>query len=181
MRAEYPLAVHRLKVAIAQAKDYGVLGENILGLRLQLRHRAGRGRRCLCVRRGNRADQFAGRPRRAVTAAAALSRRTRALWGYPTNINNVETWFNIAPIIAKGPAWFTGIGSEASSGTKVFSLVGKVMNTGLVEMPLGTPLSRFVYDVGGGSMHGHNVKAVQTGGPSGGCIPHEHVRHAGRL
>ena len=92
--------------------------------------------------------------------------------GLPTNINNVETWYNIAPIIAKGPAWFTGIGSEASPGTKVFSLVGKVMNTGLVEMPLGTPLSRFIYDVGGGSMHGHNVKAVQTGGPSGGCIPH---------
>ena len=97
----------------------------------------------------------------------------KGLWGHPTNINNVETWFNIPPIIAKGPAWFTEIGSEASPGTKVFSLVGKVMNTGLVEMPLGTPLSKFVYDVGGGGMPGHNVKAVQTGGPSGGCIPHE--------
>jgi NADH-quinone oxidoreductase subunit F len=97
----------------------------------------------------------------------------RGLFGFPTNINNVETWFNIPPIIAKGPAWFTGIGSEASAGTKVFSLVGKVTNTGLVEMPLGTPLSKFIYDAGGGSMAGHAVKAVQTGGPSGGCIPHD--------
>ena len=95
----------------------------------------------------------------------------KGLWGYPTNINNVETWFNIAPIIACGPAWFAETGSAASSGTKVFSLVGKVRNTGLVEMPLGTPLGNFVHAVGGGSLHGHPVKAVQTGGPSGGCIP----------
>ena len=97
----------------------------------------------------------------------------KGLWGMPSNINNVETWYNIAPIITKGPAWFTETGSAKSSGTKVFSLVGKVMNTGLVEMPLGTPLKTFIYDIGGGGMHGHNVKAVQTGGPSGGCIPHE--------
>ena len=81
-----------------------------------------------------------------------LTPHKKGLWGHPTNINNVETWFNIPPIIAKGPAWFTGIGSDASAGTKVFSLVGKIANTGLVEMPLGTPLSRFVYDVGGGGM-----------------------------
>ena len=96
----------------------------------------------------------------------------KGLWGHPTNINNVETWFNIPPIVAKGPEWFTSIGSETSPGTKVFSLVGKIQNTGLVEMPLGTPLSKFVYDAGGGTAPGHNVKAVQTGGPSGGCIPH---------
>ncbi len=97
----------------------------------------------------------------------------KGLWGYPTNINNVETWYNVAPIIAKGPAWFTETGSNKSPGTKVFSLVGKVKNTGLVEMPLGTPLKTFVYDVGEGSSSGHPVKAVQTGGPSGGCIPQE--------
>ena len=96
----------------------------------------------------------------------------KGLWGHPTNINNVETWYNIAPIVAKGPAWFSEIGSSSSPGTKVFSLVGKVQNTGLVEMPLGTPLSKFIYDAGGGAMPGHNVKAVQTGGPSGGCIPY---------
>ena len=97
----------------------------------------------------------------------------KGLWGYPTNINNVETWYNIAPIIAKGPTWFTETGSNKSPGTKVFSLVGKVKNTGLVEMPLGTPVKTFVYDVGEGSSSGHAIKAIQTGGPSGGCIPQE--------
>ena len=110
---------------------------------------------------------------RAARARARPSLPQKGLWGHPTNINNVETWYNIAPIVAKGPAWFTETGSNSSPGTKVFSLVGKVQNTGLVEMPLGTPLNTFIYDVGGGAMPGHNVKAVQTGGPSGGCIPHE--------
>jgi NADH-quinone oxidoreductase subunit F len=95
------------------------------------------------------------------------------LWGKPTNINNVETWYNIMPIVTRGPAWFTETGSPKSSGTKVFSLVGKVKNTGLVEMPLGTPLQTFVYDIGEGGSSGRPIKAVQTGGPSGGCIPHE--------
>src|SRR5208283_5517955 len=90
-----------------------------------------------------------------------------------TNINNVETWYNITPIVARGPAWFSEVGSPKSSGTKVFSLVGKVQNSGLVEMPLGTPLKTFIYDIGGGGVDGRNIKAVQTGGPSGGCIPHE--------
>jgi NADH-quinone oxidoreductase subunit F len=93
--------------------------------------------------------------------------------GKPTNINNVETWYNVAPIVLKGPAWFTETGSTKSAGTKVFSLVGKIANTGLVEMPLGTPLSKFVYDVGGGALKDRTIKAVQTGGPSGGCIPQE--------
>ncbi|MCC7347374.1 MAG: FAD-dependent oxidoreductase, partial [Variibacter sp.] len=95
------------------------------------------------------------------------------LYGKPTNINNVETWYNIAPIVVKGPAWFTETGSPKSSGTKVFSLVGKVKSTGLVEMPLGTPLKTFVYDIGEGGTNGRAVKSVQTGGPSGGCIPQE--------
>jgi NADH-quinone oxidoreductase subunit F len=171
VRAEYPLAVHRLQVAIAQAKEYGVLGENILGcgfnFDIELVEGAGA---FVCGEETALISSLEGRSGRSRPRPPYPAER--GLWGFPTNINNVETWFNIPPIIAKGPKWFTGIGSEASSGTKVFSLVGKVMNTGLVEMPLGTPLSRFVYDVGGGSMHGHNVKAVQTGGPSGGCIPH---------
>lgn len=97
----------------------------------------------------------------------------KGLWGKPTNINNVETWCNIAPIIARGPAWFAETGSTKSPGTKVFSLVGKIQNTGLVEMPLGTPLKSFIYDIGGGAINGRKIKAVQTGGPSGGCIPVE--------
>ncbi len=113
-------------------------------------------------------EGHAGRPRPRPPFPAQ-----KGLWGYPTNINNVETWYNVAPIIAKGPAWFTETGSAKSPGTKVFSLVGKVKNTGLVEMPLGTPLKTFVYDVGEGASSGHAIKAVQTGGPSGGCIPQE--------
>jgi len=95
----------------------------------------------------------------------------KGLWGKPTNINNVETWYNVAPIVSKGAAWFTGTGSAKSAGTKVFSLVGKVHSTGLVEMPLGTPLAKFIYDIGEGGTNGRDIKAVQTGGPSGGCIP----------
>ncbi|HET6197819.1 MAG TPA: NADH-ubiquinone oxidoreductase-F iron-sulfur binding region domain-containing protein, partial [Acetobacteraceae bacterium] len=171
VRAEYPLAVHRLNVAIAQAREYGLLGENIMGcgfdFDIELVEGAGA---FVCGEETALISSLEGRSGRSRPRPPYPAER--GLWGYPTNINNVETWFNIPPIIAKGPAWFTGIGSEASAGTKVFSLVGKVANTGLVEMPLGTPLSRFVYDVGGGGMHGHNVKAVQTGGPSGGCIPH---------
>lgn len=171
VRAEYPLAVHRLNVAIMQAKDRGLLGENILGcgfdFHIELVEGAGA---FVCGEETALISSLEGRSGRSRPRPPYPAER--GLWGHPTNINNVETWFNIPPIIAKGPSWFTSIGSEASAGTKVFSLVGKVKNTGLVEMPLGTPLSKFVYDSGGGSMSGHNVKAVQTGGPSGGCIPH---------
>jgi NADH-quinone oxidoreductase subunit F len=171
VRAEYPLAVHRLQVAIAQAREYGLLGQNILGtgfnFDIELCEGAGA---FVCGEETALISSLEGRSGRSRPRPPYPAQR--GLWGFPTNINNVETWFNVAPIIARGAAWFTAIGSDASAGTKVFSLVGKVTNTGLVEMPLGTPLSKFVYDVGGGSMHGHNVKAVQTGGPSGGCIPH---------
>jgi NADH-quinone oxidoreductase subunit F len=105
----------------------------------------------------------------------------KGLWGYPTNINNVETWYNVAPIVTKGPAWFSETGSPKSSGTKVFSLVGKVTSTGLVEMPLGTPLKTFIYDIGEGGIGGRQIKAVQTGGPSGGMYSARNVRHAGGL
>ena len=172
VRAEYPLAVHRLERAIEQAKEYGLLGEDILGrgfnFNIELVEGAGAfvcGEETALI---SSLEGRAGRPKPRPPFPAQ-----KGLWGYPTNINNVETWYNVAPIIAKGPAWFTETGSAKSPGTKVFSLVGKVKNTGLVEMPLGTPLKTFVYDVGEGTSSGHAVKAVQTGGPSGGCIPQE--------
>jgi NADH-quinone oxidoreductase subunit F len=113
-------------------------------------------------------EGYAGRPRPRPPFPAQ-----KGLYGKPTNINNVETWYNVAPIVSKGPAWFSETGSTKSAGTKVFSLVGKINNTGLVEMPLGTPLKTFIYDVGEGGSDGKHIKAVQTGGPSGGCIPQE--------
>ncbi len=172
VRAEYPLAVHRLNRAIEQAREYGLLGENILGrgfkFDIELVEGAGAfvcGEETALIAS---LEGEAGRPRPRPPFPAQ-----KGLWGKPTNINNVETWYNIAPIVMRGPAWFTETGSPKSSGTKVFSLVGKVKNTGLVEMPLGTPLKTFIYDIGEGAIEGRQVKAVQTGGPSGGCIPQE--------
>jgi NADH-quinone oxidoreductase subunit F len=172
VRAEYPLAVHRLNRAIEQARDYGILGDNILGrgfkFDIELVEGAGAfvcGEETALIAS---LEGQAGRPRPRPPFPAQ-----KGLWGRPTNINNVETWYNIAPIVMKGPAWFTETGSPRSSGTKVFSLVGKVQNTGLVEMPLGTPLKTFIYDIGEGGPSGKQIKAVQTGGPSGGCIPAE--------
>src|SRR5690349_5731509 len=172
VRAEYPLAVHRLNRAIEQAREYGLLGDNILGrgfkFNIQLVEGAGAfvcGEETALIAS---LEGVAGRPRPRPPFPAQ-----KGLWGKPTNINNVETWYNIAPIVMRGPAWFSETGSPKSSGTKVFSLVGKVKNTGLVEMPLGTPLKTFIYDNGEGAVDGRQVKAVQTGGPSGGCIPHE--------
>lgn len=172
VRAEYPLAVHRLNRAIEQAREYGVLGDNILGrgfkFDIELVEGAGAfvcGEETALIAS---LEGEAGRPRPRPPFPAQ-----KGLWGKPTNINNVETWYNIAPIVMRGPAWFSETGSPKSSGTKVFSLVGKIKNTGLVEMPLGTPLKTFIYDIGDGTVEGRQVKAVQTGGPSGGCIPQE--------
>ncbi len=172
VRAEYPLAVHRLTRAIEQAREYGMLGSNILGrgfkFDIELVEGAGAfvcGEETALIAS---LEGQAGRPRPRPPYPAQ-----KGLWGKPTNINNVETWYNVAPIVTKGPAWFTETGSPKSAGTKVFSLVGKVNNTGLVEMPLGTPLKTFIYDIGEGAVGGRQVKAVQTGGPSGGCIPNE--------
>src|SRR6202158_5023389 len=172
VRAEYPLAVHRLTRAIEQAREYGLLGENILGrgfkFDIELVEGAGAfvcGEETALIAS---LEGEAGRPRPRPPFPAQ-----KGLWGKPTNINNVETWYSIAPIVMRGPAWFTETGSPKSSGTKVFSLVGKVKNTGLVEMPLGTSLKTFIYDIGEGATAGRQVKAVQTGGPSGGCIPQE--------
>jgi NADH-quinone oxidoreductase subunit F len=172
IRAEYPLAVNRLRRAIEQAREYGILGENILGrgfkFDIELVEGAGAfvcGEETALIAS---LEGEAGRPRPRPPFPAQ-----KGLWGKPTNINNVETWYNVTPIVTKGPAWFTETGSPKSPGTKVFSLVGKIQNTGLVEMPLGTPLKTFVYDIGEGAAEGRQVKAVQTGGPSGGCIPCE--------
>jgi NADH-quinone oxidoreductase subunit F len=172
VRAEYPLAVHRLTRAIEQARQSGILGENIMGrgFRFDIQMVEGAGAFVCGEETALIAslEGFAGRPRPRPPFPAQ-----KGLWGMPTNINNVETWYNVAPIVAKGPAWFSETGSTKSAGTKVFSLVGKVTNTGLVEMPLGTPLKTFIYDVGEGGSDGKPVKSVQTGGPSGGCIPQE--------
>ena len=172
VRAEYPLAVRRLNRAIEQAREYGLLGTNILdrgfNFNIELVQGAGAfvcGEETALIAS---LEGFAGRPRPRPPYPAQ-----KGLWGRPTNINNVETWYNIAPIVTRGPAWFAETGSAKSPGTKVFSLVGKVQNTGLVEMPLGTPLKSFIYDIGEGAVAGRRVKAVQTGGPSGGCIPVE--------
>ena len=172
VRAEYPLAVHRLNRAIEQAHEYGILGDNILGRGFKFDIEVVEGAGAFVCGEETALiaslEGEAGRPRPRPPFPAQ-----KGLWGRPTNINNVETWYNVTPIITRGPAWFSETGSPKSSGTKVFSLVGKVRNTGLVEMPLGTPLKTFVYDIGEGAVAGRAIKSVQTGGPSGGCIPIE--------
>jgi NADH-quinone oxidoreductase subunit F len=170
VRAEYPLAVQRLNKAIEQAREYGLLGANILNrgfnFNIELVQGAGAfvcGEETALIAS---LEGHAGRPHPRPPFPAQ-----RGLYGKPTNINNVETWYNVAPIITRGPAWFAETGSVKSPGTKVISLVGKIQNTGLVEMPLGTPLKTYIYDIGEGAVNGRHIKAVQTGGPSGGCIP----------
>jgi len=170
LRAEYPLAVRRLEKAIEDARARGLLGEQIFGssmkFDIQLVEGAGAfvcGEETAMIAS---LEGQAGRPRPRPPYPAE-----KGLWGKPTNINNVETWCNVPVILAKGGAWFASTGTANSAGTKVFSLVGKITNTGLVEMPLGSPLKHIIYAIGGGSPTGRAIKAVQTGGPSGGCIP----------
>jgi NADH:ubiquinone oxidoreductase subunit F (NADH-binding)/(2Fe-2S) ferredoxin len=172
IRNEYPLAVQRLLIALQQARDYGLLGENVLDTGFSFD---------ISVSRG--AGAFVcGEATALVTAVEGKVGEPRArpprmaqhgLWNKPTCLNNVETWANVPPIINMGSKWFAGIGTERSKGTKVFSLVGTVMNTGLVEVPMGITLRQIIYDIGGGTPGGKKFKAVQTGGPSGGCIPNE--------
>jgi len=170
VRAEYPLAVQRLSLAIEKAREYGLLGESIFGtgFSFDVEIRVGAGAfvcgeetALLASIEGRRGEP---RPRPPFPAQEGL-------WGKPTVINNVETWANIPPIILKGPEWFASIGTEKSKGTKVFALAGKVNNTGLVEVPMGTTLREIIFDIGGGIPGGKQFKAAQTGGPSGGCIP----------
>ena len=170
VRAEYPIAVKRLEHAIGQAREYGLLGENIFGsgFNFDIKIRLGAGA-FVC---GEETALMAsiegkrGEPRPKPPFPAV-----KGLFESPTNINNVETLGNIAQIILKGADWFKSIGTPASTGTKVFALGGKINNTGLVEIPMGTPLRTIIEDIGGGIPNGKKFKAVQTGGPSGGCIP----------
>ncbi len=170
VRAEYPLAVSNLSVALEQSRSLGLLGENIFGSDFSFDVKIVRGAGAFVC--GEETGLIAsiegeiGSPRQRPPYPAESG-----LWGKPTNINNVETWANVPVIIDRGADWFAGIGTEHSKGTKVFSLVGKVQNTGLVEVPMGTTLREIVYDIGGGILKKRKFKAVQTGGPSGGCIP----------
>ena len=172
VRDEYPLAIHRLEVAISQAKALGLLGENILntGFNFDLRVIRGGGAFVCGEETALMAsiEGQAGRPRFRPPFPAQ-----KGIWGCPTNINNVETWSNVPVIISRGSAWFSSLGTEKSKGTKIFALVGAVNNSGLVEVPMGIPISRIVYEIGGGIPNGKKLKAVQIGGPSGGCIPVE--------
>ena len=170
LRAEYPLAVQRLRRAVAEAREFGLIGENVFGTTFSFEMKLIEGAGAfVCGEETAMIESLegrAGRPRPRPPFPAQ-----KGLWGKPTNINNVETWCNIPVIIARGGAWFAETGTAQSSGTKVFSLVGKIRNTGLVELPLGTPLKNVIYDIGQGSPGGKRIKAVQSGGPSGGCIP----------
>ena len=170
VRSEYPLAVKRLKIALHQARDYGLLGENILGTGFDFEIDVIQGAGAFVC--GEETALIAsiegrvGRPRQRPPYPSE-----KGLWGKPTNINNVETWANVPMIIQRGAKWFSSIGTKTSKGTKIFSLVGKINNTGLVEVPMGITMREIIYDIGGGIPHGKEFKAVQTGGPSGGCIP----------
>ena len=174
VRAEYPIAVQRLSIAIEQAKKYGFLGKDILGtgfdFDLEIRLGAGAfvcGEETALMTsiEGNRGEP---RPRPPFPAV-------KGLFGKPTVLNNVETYANIAQIIYKGSKWYSSIGTETSRGTKVFALGGKITNVGLVEIPMGTTLREIIEEIGGGIPNGKKFKAAQTGGPSGGCIPAEHI------
>ena len=174
VRAEYPIAVKRLKIAIEQARDYGILGKNIFGTNFSfdIEIRLGAGA-FVCGEETALLESIEGR--RGQPRVKPPYPAQSGLWGMPTLINNVETYANIAQIILKGPEWYSSIGTENSKGTKVFALGGNVNNVGLVEVPMGTTLREIVYDIGGGIPNGREFKAAQTGGPSGGCIPKEHL------
>lgn len=174
IRAEYPVAVERLKVAIKQAKEYGLLGDNILGtgFRFDIEIRLGAGA-FVCGEETALMNSIEGK--RGMPNPKPPFPAVSGLWGEPTVINNVETYANIAQIILKGGEWFSSIGTEKSKGTKVFALGGKITNTGLVEVPMGITLREIIYDIGGGIPNGKEFKAVQTGGPSGGCITNENL------
>ncbi len=173
VRAEYPLAIERLQIAIAQAKEYGFLGPNILGsdFSFDIEIRIGAGA-FVCGEETALIASIEGR--RGQPRVKPPYPAQSGVWGCPTVINNVETLACVPPIIIKGADWFRSIGTPTSPGTKVFALAGKITNTGLVEVPMGITLRELLYEIGGGSSTGKKIKAVQTGGPSGGCIPSEY-------
>lgn len=174
VRAEYPIAVKRLQIAINQAREYGLLGEHIFDtdFNFDIEIRLGAGA-FVCGEETALLESIEGK--RGQPRVKPPYPAQEGLWGKPTLINNVETYANIAQIILKGSEWYFSIGTENSKGTKVFALGGNVNNIGLVEVPMGTTLREIVYDIGGGIPNGRNFKAAQTGGPSGGCIPKEHL------
>ena len=174
IRAEYPLAIHRLQIAIAQAREYGLLGKDILGsgfdFDIELRYGAGA---FVCGEETALIHSMEG-----MRGEPTLKPPFPAVHGYkgqPSNVNNVETFANIPIIITKGADWFASIGSEKSKGTKVFALAGQINNVGLIEVPMGTTLRDIIYEIGGGIKGGRKFKAVQTGGPSGGCLTEKHL------
>ncbi|MCK4757348.1 MAG: NADH-quinone oxidoreductase subunit NuoF [Thermoplasmata archaeon] len=174
VRSEYPLAVDNLDIAIKQARESGFLGENILGSGFDFDLKIYKGAGAfVCGEETALIASIEGRPGEPQQRPPFPAES--GLWGCPTNINNVETWSNIPHIIKKGADWYADIGTNDSKGSKIFSLVGKITNVGLVEVPIGTTLRTVIYDIGGGIPDGKKFKAVQTGGPSGGCIPEEHL------
>ena len=174
IRAEYPLAIKRLQIALGQAREYGVLGNNIFGtgfnFDVELRYGAGAfvcGEETALI---HSMEGLRGEPTNKPPFPAESG-----FLGKPSNVNNVETFANITAIIRKGSAWFASIGTEKSKGTKVFALAGKINNVGLIEVPMGTTLREVIYEIGGGIKNGKRFKAVQTGGPSGGCLTEKHL------
>ena len=176
VRHEYPLAVKNLGIAIQQAEDLGILGKNILGTGLDFDIRVVEGAGAFVCGESTalvasiEGDRGFPKPR-----PPRLSEIGGGVWGYPSNLNNVETYSCVPPIIEKGSEWFLGIGTPKSPGTKVFALTGKVVDTGLIEVPMGITLREIIFDIGGGILGNKKFKAVQTGGPSGGCIPEKHL------
>jgi NADP-reducing hydrogenase subunit HndC len=174
IRAEYPLAIERLNIAIKQAKEYGLLGKKILGsdFNFDIEIRLGAGA-FVCGEETALLASLEGE--RGMPKPRPPFPSVKGLWEKPTVINNVETWANVPVIINKGAKWFSDIGTENSKGTKVFALTGKIENSGLIEVPMGTTLREIIFDIGGGIANGKKFKAVQTGGPSGGVIPEKHL------
>ena len=174
IRAEYPLAIRRLKTAIRQAEEYSLLGDDILGcgfnFKIKLRYGAGA---FVCGEETALIHSMEGK--RGEPSNKPPYPSVRGYLGKPTNVNNVETFANIPAIILKGPEWFSSIGTENSKGTKVFALAGKINNVGLIEVPMGITLREIIFDIGGGIKGGKKFKAVQTGGPSGGCLTEKHL------
>ncbi len=170
VRQEYPLAVENVHIAIKQAEEYGFLGKNILGSGFDFKVIVHQGAGAFVCGESTALmtalEGRAGEPR-----PKYVRSNIKGLWERPSVLNNVETWANVPLIVNKGADWFTRLGTEKSKGTKIFSLVGKITNTGLVEVPMGMPLKDIIYKIGGGIPGGKRFKAVQTGGPSGGCIP----------
>ena len=172
IRSEYPIAVKRMRKAIKQAREYGLLGEDILGTGFDFEISVHQGAGAfVCGEETSLIASLEGRPPEPRIRPPFPAQS--GLWDKPTNINNVETWANVPEIINRGASWYSQLGTDTSKGTKVFSLVGKVKNTGLVEVPMGITFRKIIYDIGGGILEDKKFKAVQTGGPSGGCIPEE--------